>query len=101
LRRLYAAGPCRVTSLSTTGLVVDVGRAHRDIRGALAEDLALNAIGIHGPKLAPWPCGVLNAGETPNLMLGTAGIGHFLLRLHDGDRTPAIAIILPAPDSAG
>ena len=62
---------------------------------ALAEDLALHAIGIHGPRLAPWPCGVLNAGETPNLMLGTAGIGHFLLRLHDQDRTPAVMIILP------
>lgn len=32
---------------------------------------------------SPWPCGVPGAGETPNLLLGTAGIGHFLLRLHD------------------
>jgi lantibiotic modifying enzyme len=61
----------------------------------LAEDVALHALGIYGPGLAPWPCGVLNAGETPNLMLGTAGIGHFLLRLHDPARTPAVMIILP------
>jgi lantibiotic modifying enzyme len=28
-----------------------------------------------------WPCGLPGAGETPALMLGTAGIGHFYLRL--------------------
>ncbi len=29
----------------------------------------------------PWPCGLPGAGETPGLMLGTAGIGYFYLRL--------------------
>lgn len=29
----------------------------------------------------PWPCGLPGAGETKNLMLGTAGIGYFYLRL--------------------
>jgi hypothetical protein len=28
-----------------------------------------------------WPCGVTDGDETPNLMLGTAGIGYFYLRL--------------------
>jgi lantibiotic modifying enzyme len=42
----------------------------------------------------PWPCGVPGAGETPNLMLGTAGIGYFLLRLHDARRFPTP--LLPA-----
>ena len=47
---------------------------------------------------APWPCGVPGAGETPNLMLGTAGIGHFLLRLHDpaGIPTPLLPAAGPA-----
>jgi hypothetical protein len=36
-----------------------------------------------------WPCGS-NFGETPSLMLGLAGIGHFYLRLHK----PAIPSIL-------
>ena len=27
-----------------------------------------------------WPCGVPEAGESPSLFLGTAGIGHFMLR---------------------
>src|SRR6185295_7755871 len=31
----------------------------------------------------PWPCGVLSGGESPNLMVGIAGIGHFYLRLYD------------------
>ena len=38
---------------------------------------------------APWPCGT-HSGETPGLMLGLAGIGHFYLRLHD----PAVRRIL-------
>ena len=29
----------------------------------------------------PWPCGLPGVGETPGLMLGTAGIGYFYLRL--------------------
>jgi lantibiotic modifying enzyme len=29
---------------------------------------------------AAWPCGT-HTGETPNLMLGLAGIGYFYLRL--------------------
>ncbi|MGI9417108.1 MAG: lanthionine synthetase LanC family protein [Geminicoccaceae bacterium] len=41
----------------------------------------------------PWPCGVLGAGETPGLMLGLAGIGHFYLRLHDADKAPSLLTI--------
>jgi lantibiotic biosynthesis protein len=46
------------------------------------------AVGIRGIEQfedhgLPWPCGVLGAGETPNLMLGLAGIGYFFLRLYD------------------
>jgi type 2 lantibiotic biosynthesis protein LanM len=42
----------------------------------------------------PWPCGVLNAGETPNLFLGLAGIGYFFLRLYDSENIPTV--LLPA-----
>ena len=37
---------------------------------------------------AGWPCGVRDGGETPGLMLGTAGIGLCYLRLSD-DRATA------------
>jgi lantibiotic biosynthesis protein len=43
----------------------------------------------------PWPCGVAGAGETPALMLGTAGIGHFYLRLHDPAAVPTALIAMP------
>lgn len=43
----------------------------------------------------PWPCGVNGGGEAPNLMLGTAGIGHFYLRLHDAARVPSVLIVAP------
>ena len=41
----------------------------------------------------PWPCGVLGAGETPNLMLGVAGIGYFYLRLHDPAHVPSVLLV--------
>jgi hypothetical protein len=40
----------------------------------------------------PWPCGVMDAGETPNLLLGLAGIGHFFLRLYDSAQVPTVLL---------
>jgi type 2 lantibiotic biosynthesis protein LanM len=48
----------------------------------------------------PWPCGVMGGGETPNLMLGLAGIGHFYLRLYDTSKTPSVLIITPKDEAA-
>ena len=39
-----------------------------------------------------WPCGVTEGDETPNLMLGTAGIGYFYLRLWDPRQIPSVLI---------
>jgi len=50
---------------------------------------------FHKPGL-PWPCGVPGAGETPGLMVGTAGIGYSLLRLFAMDRVPSVSIVRPA-----
>ncbi|WMW79798.1 lanthionine synthetase LanC family protein [Undibacterium cyanobacteriorum] len=41
----------------------------------------------------PWPCGNGGAGETPNLMLGTAGIGYFYLRLYSPETVPSVLLI--------
>ena len=46
------------------------------------------------PRL-PWPCGVPQGGETPNLMLGLAGIGYFFLRLYKSSAHRSLLIILP------
>jgi len=40
-----------------------------------------------------WPCGVTDGDQTPNLMLGTAGIGYFFLRLYDRNNTPPVTIL--------
>jgi len=39
-----------------------------------------------------WPCGLFDANETPGLMLGLAGIGHFYLRMADPTRTPTVLL---------
>lgn len=43
-----------------------------------------------------WPCGSPGSKPGPSLMLGTAGIGHFLLRLYDS--TVPSCLYLKAPD---
>ena len=40
-----------------------------------------------------WPCGISN-GETPNLLLGLAGIGYHYLRLYDKLKVPSILVIM-------
>lgn len=45
-------------------------------------------------RRVPWSCGLPEANETPDLMQGLAGIGHFYLRLADPLRTPTV--LLPA-----
>jgi lantibiotic modifying enzyme len=41
----------------------------------------------------PWPCGIPNGGETPALLTGLAGIGHFYLRLADPETVPSVLIL--------
>lgn len=45
----------------------------------------------HMASAAEWPCGT-GGGESPNLMLGLAGIGHYYLRLFD-PRVPSILFL--------
>jgi lantibiotic modifying enzyme len=40
----------------------------------------------------PWPCGSPDCNETPDLMLGLAGIGYFYLRLADPMRTSTVLL---------
>jgi len=51
--------------------------------------------GADGP---PWPCGTLGGVSDPGLLLGEAGIGHFLLRLAH-PRVPSV-LFLEAPDAS-
>jgi lantibiotic modifying enzyme len=42
-----------------------------------------------------WPSGVPSGGPNPSLMLGLAGIGYWLLRLHDPAKVPPILLFVP------
>ncbi|MET0646832.1 MAG: lanthionine synthetase LanC family protein [Pyrinomonadaceae bacterium] len=66
-----------------------------DSHRRLAEQVGLAAVEQYRKTFSPWPCGVLQGGETPGLLLGLAGIGHFYLRLHDPAGVPSVLIILP------
>ena len=55
----------------------------------LASQVARYGIERYAARNEPWPCGNHSA-ETPNMMLGLAGIGHFYLRLY----RPSIPSIL-------
>lgn len=61
----------------------------------IAEKVGDDGCQFYAQPRQPWPCGVPAAGETANLMLGTAGIGHFYLRLHDPCAVRPILIITP------
>ena len=56
----------------------------------LARHVAGAGIGRYMQRGHEWPCGP--AGETPNLMLGLAGIGYFYLRLYDPTH-PSVLIL--------
>jgi lantibiotic modifying enzyme len=61
---------------------------------APAEAWAREGIELFERRRLPWPCGLPRANETPDLMLGLAGIGYHYLRLADPERTPTV--LLPA-----
>ncbi|MFL6197248.1 MAG: lanthionine synthetase LanC family protein [Thermoanaerobaculia bacterium] len=62
---------------------------YRDVAEAVG-DRGLQSVHL---QRNPWPCGVLSGGETPNLMLGTAGIGYFYLRLYDSSAVPSVLLV--------
>jgi class II lanthipeptide synthase len=62
---------------------------------AAVENVARQGIEQYQETNTPWPCGVQGGRETPNLMLGLAGIGYFYLRLYDAKRVPSILIVTP------
>jgi lantibiotic modifying enzyme len=66
-----------------------------------ARDVGRAGIALHARPEAPWPCGVLGGGETPSLMLGLAGIGHFYLRLHDPSLPTPLLVPMPALAEVG
>jgi hypothetical protein len=70
-------------------ILAEWGRATGDAAAAgLAVEVAAEGLRRHGAD-GRWPCGTVR-GDTPGLLLGRAGIGHFYLRLAD----PAVPSVL-------
>lgn len=71
--------------------------------GAEAEQM-VHQVAAHGQSAyarrgAAWPCGA-GAGETPGLLIGLAGIGHFYLRLH-APAVPSVLLLARPASGAG
>lgn len=64
-----------------------------DRLASLAHEVGEAGIEAYAHGSRPWPCGK-GGIETPSLMLGLAGIGHFYLRLHDAG-TPMVTLFRP------
>ncbi len=86
---------CHGTAGNTELLIMAGQQLQRHELTAMAEKIGLAGYESHMVQGLPWPCGNGGAGETPNLMLGTAGIGHFYLRLYDPIAVPSVLIITP------
>jgi lantibiotic biosynthesis protein len=52
---------------------------------------AAERIGVEGAE--PWHCGGPTENETPDLMLGLAGIGYHYLRLHDAEANASVLML--------
>jgi lantibiotic modifying enzyme len=63
-----------------------------------AEQIGRQGIASFEATNTPWPCGVLGGAETPNLLLGTAGISLFYLRLERGARVPPVLMVGPGSE---
>jgi lantibiotic modifying enzyme len=62
---------------------------------ALAQRVGSDGIERYERKRIPWPGGGPSGHETPDLMLGLAGIGYFYLRLSGADSCRPVLILLP------
>ncbi len=57
-----------------------------------AKAVAQEGVERYEQRRVPWPCGLAGANETPDLMLGLAGIGYFYLRLADPARFRSVLL---------
>lgn len=65
-----------------------------------ADIVGSNGIAHCSQTDVPWPCGSVPGRESPNLMLGLAGIGYFYLRIHAPETVPSVLIASPRDGGA-
>lgn len=61
---------------------------------ALARQVGEAGIEKYEAEKIPWPCGSFGDDELPDLMLGLAGIGYFMLRLNDPRKVPSVLRVM-------
>ncbi|MBV8732925.1 MAG: hypothetical protein JO336_24210 [Acidobacteriia bacterium] len=61
----------------------------------IAATVGRRGIELYDRASMPWPSGITGGGFNPSLMLGTAGVGHFFLRLHDPASVDSVLILTP------
>lgn len=66
---------------------------HRPALMTVAEKVAQDGHHFYIKQGLPWPCGNAGIGESPGLMLGIAGIGHFYLRMYDAQSVRSILLV--------
>ncbi len=86
---------CHGASGNAELFIMDAELFERSDLWTIAESVGRRGAQRFEQNNLPWPCGVAEAGETPNLMLGLAGIGHFYLRLYAPNEVPSILLIRP------
>jgi lantibiotic modifying enzyme len=60
-----------------------------------ARNVGMRGVQIYHRGGLSWPCGVMGGGENPSLLIGTAGVGYFYLRLFDPAQFPSVLIVHP------
>lgn len=58
-----------------------------------AADTALKLVELYGRE-GDWPSGTSSGKQNPTLMLGSAGVGHHLLRLHAPRQVPPVLLFM-------
>jgi hypothetical protein len=92
---------CLCHGLSGLGEVVGIaGDIDDDVTYRDRASEAMRVLVARHSVKADWPTGVVQSGPNPSLMLGTAGIGHALLRRHAPARVPTVLILVPDRETA-
>lgn len=84
---------CHGLSGNADLLLEAAAQLHRPELRRTAEQIGEAGLSSYHAHNLPWPCGVVGAGECPNLMLGLAGIGYFYLRLAAQEQVPSVLAV--------
>jgi len=82
-------------AMGNLDLLLELERGQETVSAAPASSSVVAAVMEHWTSQKTWPCGVLNGGETPGLLLGLAGMGYGMLRVARPATTPSVLFTSP------